>query len=92
MLSSVGWNAHGSFEFTPPSNCTVTVRALRASPAAAVPAWPGPCSRRMPNTFSQAIRYSGTRAKVKANAASATPASFSQPALRLAGAWSWLMR
>ena len=39
----------------------------------------GPCSRRTPNTFSQAIRYSGTRAKVKANAATATATILTMP-------------
>ena len=36
-------------------------------------------SRRTPNTFSQAMRYSGTSAKVNANAASATPTSLTVP-------------
>ena len=28
MLTCSGWNDHGSFEFTPPSNCTVTNRSV----------------------------------------------------------------
>ena len=36
MVSCSGSNAHGSFELTPPSNCTLTVRDCRsAAPAAA---------------------------------------------------------
>ena len=74
MLSVCGLKAQGSFEFTVPSNSTVMVRVTsssmpdtRASPA-------GPCSSLMPNTFSQAMRYSGTSEKANTNEPSDTRA------------------
>src|SRR5690606_18903563 len=77
IVTCSGSNAHGSFEFTPPSNCTVTQRSLAARFVAATSA--GPCCRRTPNTFRQAMLYSGTSAKVKANAPSATPSILPRP-------------
>src|SRR5690606_13007891 len=65
MRWTCGWKAHGSFELTPPSNSTVTIRGRAV--AAATSACDGPFSRRTPNTFSQASRYSGTSEKVSTN-------------------------
>ena len=48
--------------------------------AATAAAWPGPCSKRMPNTFSQAMRYSGTSENVSTNTATATATSLNSPA------------
>src|SRR3546814_2953105 len=61
MLACSGRNDHGSFEFTPPSNCTVISRSdLRPSSAAARSPSTADFSNRTPNTFSQAMRYIGT--------------------------------
>src|SRR3546814_2580300 len=57
MLACSGRNDHGSFEFTPPSNCTVISRSdLRPSSAAARSPSTADFSNRTPNTFSQAMR------------------------------------
>ncbi len=79
MVSCSGWNDHGRRELTPPSNSTRTVRLPAAAPVLASP--PGPRSRRTPNTFSQAMRYSGTSEKVSRNTATATPIRRGSPAL-----------
>src|SRR3546814_11593301 len=67
MLACSGRNVHGSFEFTPPSNCTVISRSdLRPSSAAARSPSTADFSNRTPHTFSQAMRYIGTSEKVNA--------------------------
>ena len=85
MVACEGSKAHGSLEFTPPSNTTVTVRATFALPSTG--AATASFSRRTPNTFSHAMRYSGTSEKVNANAASETPTIFATPNFFGAGAF-----
>jgi hypothetical protein len=80
-----GLKSHGSLEFTPPSNTTVTVRSTWALPPTG--ASTACFSRRTPNTFSHAMRYSGTSAKVKAKAASATPTILPMPMVFFCGAF-----
>src|SRR5690606_14776831 len=81
MRVSLGSHAHGSFEFTVLSNSTVTQRSAGVAEAMAL-ASAALFSRRMPHTFSHALRYSGTSGKVNANAASETPRSLAIPSLR----------
>ena len=63
-------------------HCMLAMRAGFSDAAASAIGAEGALSRRMPNTFSQATRYSGTSEKVSANAASTMPTSLAMPAVR----------
>ena len=65
------------------SNSTVTQRS--AGVALVAGALTALFSRRMPNTFSQAMRYSGTSENVKANATTEMPTSLPMPKVFDAG-------
>lgn len=81
MVSWFGANSHGSRELTVASKVTVTQRSAR-SPVVAAAMSEGPRSRRIPNTFSHAIRYSGTSAKLKPKASSETASIAPMPKWR----------
>ena len=74
MRSCEGLNSQGSLEFTVPSNSTVMVRVSSTTRPATCCSPAGPCSSLMPNTFSQAMRYSGTSEKANTKDAAETSA------------------